>query len=462
MVFVNDPFMYSFVMWALTMAGAFLLFGNLQNHDPDAAKAGERYSRSYRWLFFVAIQLILLVPAGMYLNENRMTISGLTASSAKNLLSYQANRNNLMYIKFAAAFVVLVVTQIYKRGAKNTPEVLKKSILDPKCEVQGYEQMSVHFNSRIAHYFNPDAKLLTEAVVSSFLALDFFLSFAVILHMYVFSDVGVSSTWIQWWEYTTALCGMFVIVFTLLMRLGKYFDQSQSIFYSPESAVGHDHPSANASKKDGNAGLYTLRVLNVKIPPFAIIVYSLVEIGFGFVFFNDFGNVLLWTLILVIFPHMMTAMVRTHSAWFQFHAFALVAYGNAFFFMPAVNVMRNSAGSHNRFIPGSTVVATVLTLNQDTDRHLMMLQEYNNTDQMYRTSWTSDYALTALSQSTVAVYTVCFGFLAVLSGLGSLERLSNRTGGFVQRPSGAEMKYFAPIHGVQKGVLSQVTADPYL
>ncbi len=455
MVFVNEPFMYSFVLWTLTMAGAFLLFGNLQRHDPKAP--GDSYRSSKRWFLFVSVQLILLIPAGMYVNSNNFTITNLTASSAKNLLMYQGSRNLLMFFKFAFAFGVLVMTQVYKRNAKNDPDAVAGSILHPENEVQGYEQMSVHFNSQIGHYFNGEFKLLMEVGATVYFLADFMTMFVVILHQYAFSDVGVS-TWIQWWEYTTAICGIFTVFFAAFMRLGKNAGSSQSVFYSPESAVGHDHPFG--SKADGNVGIHTLRVLNVKIPPYVIITYSLVEIAFGYIFFNDFGNLLLWVLIVVIFPHMMTAMVRTHSAWFQFHLFALVSYGNAFFFMPALNVMRDSAGSRNRFIPGSAMVSTTLTLAQDGDRHFMLPQEYNNTDQMYRTDWITDYDLTALSQGTIAVYVLSFAFLSILSGLVSLGRFGNRFSGIVQRPSDAERKYFAPIQSYQAGVIAKVLDDP--
>lgn len=201
MTFVNEPFMYSFGLWCLSIGTAFLMFGNLRFFDgtplEKIAKKHASYTSSYRWIILLALQLMIIAPAGMYLMENSQALDtaddGLEDTAAFINRRYQQKRNALMYFKYVLAFGTLLATQAYKHTSTNAvAKRLEDAPFSTSTEVQGYEQMSFHFLPTVGHYFSNQEALAWLSFV--YIALEFTTMFLVVTHQSLFSNKGLATT----------------------------------------------------------------------------------------------------------------------------------------------------------------------------------------------------------------------------------------------------------------------------
>jgi hypothetical protein len=456
--------MYSFGLWCLSLGTAFLLFGNfnLFGGKTDApgtltqaelkAKTEARdksYKTSKRWVVFILLQMMIIAPAGMYLNNNSLAIDaaddGVEDTAEFVNKRYQQKRNTLMYFKYVLAFGMLLGTQLYKTTSTNSigRRRVLQSPLDPTKEVIGYEQMSVHFQQRTGHYFGYQD--LMALVTLLYVVAEFCAMFLVVTHQTLFSNKGLASTY-QWWEMSVAVCGLLCVVLFFFMWSVYYGKSSQRVFYNPEAAVGHDHPAEDASIWNLELTIPTLRTMMVKVPSLLVLVFSATEMLFSVIFNVDYGAAWVFILIVVLLPHMFTAMLRTHAAWFQYHLWGMISYGSAFFLMPALNesYRTNLVGSDNNFIPNSA----------DPDRHLMLPQEFANTDHMFRNVTNGNSFLfgntwTALYQISLALAVIALSTAFV--GQGLMVMFTGKAGGVAQVPSVAEFHYFGHITGHRNG-----------
>ncbi len=469
--FVNDPLMWDFIAWISVMVLFFGLFGNYQTDlraaDGTRLKTDKqkkytafwnKFTNQKRWVLFGLLNLVVAIPAGMYIALNATSVdtheTDLGATEYDKRL-YQSRRNWLMFAKYILAMASLVAIQLYKWNAINKASLKKDmSSIGTTTEVQGYEQMTVHFNWPRIHYFADDKATMALDIISSLvLVANVGAHLAVFLHSGWFSSTGVSTV-NRWYELTSGPSAMIAILFFCLVRLSKYLSGSQMIMFNPEAAVGHEHPDPKLPSFF-DIGIPTVRVLLMKIPPMLILAYSFAELGFGMVFFNDYGTFSLFALIVVVFPHMVTSMLRTHASWYNVHAFATCVYGMMWFMMPAINTMRN----------GIAISATPTAANDEfiptgVDRHLMLPQEYRNADHIYRTHWTTDYGLTSLFQANMALMTVmCMGGGVIIGGLmlvPGTNGVASALGGLVQVPSNAELFYFAPLESHRNNLFSNI------
>jgi hypothetical protein len=446
MVYVNDFVLYSLLACFIQEVVGLGLFGNWEVKGYGGQDHAASYRRTIAGLMFL---MCWLIPAGMYVVRNLPA----NMETASDSLQYQSARHVMSYVQYMFFIVGFIFMQGYKAMARKDSKQYETGQEPAGYEIRAIPDKHKESDGTIWYADNTIRSLVSMFVFIAFLA-DTTMMMLVLLHSRTFSVKGTAAT-TQYYEIGSAVVGFVAVAYTALGQ--GWLQPGRNIYCFNTAAKLSDYHLPSEAYKPENGGckvdlpmIPTMRLLMVKVSPNAILVHSFMSIAFAFIFHNNYASFMLFVAIRVVYPLLASARVKTFGAWMQYYMLSGIVYYFIFFMIPAFHVMKKAPDA---VIVDSFLVAT--TGEGAVDRPFDLAREYQFTAQTYRTSWTTDFKLTSLSQTIVLVYMCVYAAALVfldLPFMGGGNAILPSGASIIQNASARTSLYFHKALSVVKAV----------